>query len=393
MSTWRTPAARPCWVFGFFGENLDKLGKVSNLLASTLQGVRGTRKAIANQPVGGYYLNIHVSRLRAARYGLTQGAVQRIITMAIGGEPVSTMVRGLQRLAINVRYYRNLRGSVSALRELPIATPNGTFITLGMIANIRYSAGPPEIDSQNAQTVNYINITTNGGDTLGYVHRANATIRRHVVLPAGYTYQWIGLYKQIQEANTRLKFAVPLVLLTIFILLFIATGSIARVLGVLLSVPFGLVGAVWALYFLHYQLSVAVWVGIIALAGLCAEMGLVLLLYLDVSFTEAKKNDRLRNRRELFEAVRTGAVRRIRPQTMTVCAALIGLTPLLWVHGAGATVMRRLAAPMIGGLGTAFVLELLVLPALYYIAMRWKLAPGWQTGSPIDSSHATGDIK
>ncbi len=211
------------------------------------------------------------------------------------------------------------------------------------------------------------------------MRRANVAIRGHVVLPAGYTYEWIGLYKQIQEANARLKLAVPLVLLSIFILLFVSTGSVGRVLGVLLSVPFGLVGAIWALYFLHYQLSVAVWVGIIALSGLCAEMGLVLLLYLDVSFQQAKREGRLRNKRELFDAVYNGAVRRIRPQTMTVCAALIGLTPLLWVKGAGSTVMRRLAAPMIGGLATAFVLELLVLPALYFIVMHWRLRQQFQT--------------
>ena len=304
------------------------------------------------------------------------------------------MVLGLQRLPINVRYDRNLRGSISELKQLPIAAPDGTFITLGMLAHIHYSSGPPEIDSQDAMTVNYINITTTGGDTVGYVRRANAAIRSHVTLPPGYTYQWIGLYKQIQQANARLKLAVPMVLLTIFILLFVATGSVGRVLGVLLSVPFGLVGAIWALYFLHYQISVAVWVGIIALSGLCAEMGLVLLLYLDVSFAQAKKSGLLRDKHDLFNAVHTGAVRRIRPQTMTVCAALIGLTPLLWVHGAGATVMRRLAAPMIGGLGSAFVLELLVLPALYYLVMAWHLRGHFANQQAKPSSHtpSEGDL-
>ena len=365
-----------------FGENLSVLGKLSNQMARVLQTVHGTGSAIANQPLGGYYLDIHVKRLVAARYGLTQAAVQRIITMAIGGDPVSTMVLGLQRLPINVRYFRKLRGSVSELKQLPIATPNGTFITLGMVADIHYSAGPPEIDSQDAMTVNYINITTTVGDTVGYVHRANAAIRSRVTLPAGYTYEWIGLYKQIQEANARLELAVPMVLLTIFILLFVSTGSVGRVLGVLLSVPFGLVGAVWALYFLHYHLSVAVWVGIIALAGLCAEMGLVLLLYLDVSFNQARTAGRLRNKQELFDAVHTGAVRRIRPQTMTVCAALISLTPMLWVKGAGGSVMRRLAAPMIGGLATAFILELLILPALYFIVMQWVLRKEFRAPTP-----------
>ena len=364
-----------------FGENLIVLGRISNRIAKILQSVHGTGSAIANQPMGGYYLDIHVNRLKAARYGLTQAAVQRIITMAIGGDPVSTMVLGLQRLPINVRYFRNLRGGVTALKQLPIATSNGTFITLGMVADIHYSAGPPEIDSQNAMTVNYINITTTVGDTVGYVHRANAALRGHIVLPAGYTYQWIGLYKQIQQANARLKLAVPMVLLTIVILLFVSTGSVGRVLGVLLSVPFGMVGAIWALYFLHYHMSVAVWVGIIALSGLCAEMGLVLLLYLDVSLRQAREAGHLRNKQDLFAAVHAGAVRRIRPQTMTLCAALISLTPLLWVQGAGGSVMRRLAAPMIGGLATAFVLELLVLPALYFIAMQWVLRKEWGTSA------------
>jgi Cu(I)/Ag(I) efflux system membrane protein CusA/SilA len=183
-----------------------------------------------------------------------------------------------------------------------------------------------------------------------------------------------------------------MVLLTIFILLFISTGSVGRVLGVLLSVPFGLVGAIWALYFLHYQISVAVWVGIIALSGLCAEMGLVLLLYLDVSFKEARKNGRLRNRRDLFAAVHTGAVRRIRPQTMTVCAALISLTPMLWVKGAGGSIMRRLAAPMIGGLATAFVLELLVLPVLYFIVMHWLLRKEFDFANDVPTVKEGGTV-
>jgi Cu(I)/Ag(I) efflux system membrane protein CusA/SilA len=366
-----------------FGENLKVLGRVSNQIAHVLQGVPGTDGAIADQTLGGYYLDIHINRLRAMRYGLTQAAVQRIITMAVGGDPVSTMVRGLQRLPINLRYFRKLRGSASALRELPIATPDGGVITLGLIAKIHYAAGPPEIDSQNAMTVNYVNITTATRDTVGYVQRANAAIRRGVRLPTGYTYQWIGLYQQIQEANARLELVVPMVLLIIFILLLVSTGSLGRVLGVLLSVPFGLVGAIWTLYFLHYQLSVAVWVGIIALGGLTVEMGMVLLLYLDVSLKQAHKDGRLGNQRDLFDAVYTGAVRRIRPQTMTACAALVGLTPLLWATGAGGSVMRRLAAPMIGGLGTAFILELLVLPALYYIVMAWRLRKQWNTLPPV----------
>ncbi len=375
-----------------FGENLKVLGRVSNEIARVLQGVDGTGSAIANQTLGGYYLDIHIHRLQAMRYGLTQAAVQRIITMAVGGDPVSTMVLGLQRLPINIRYFRKFRGSATELQDLPIVTPNGSVITLGMIAQIRYAAGPPEIDSQNAMTVNYVNITTTTGNTVGYVNRANVAIRRRITLPAGYTYQWVGLYKQIQEANARLELVVPMVLLIIFILLLVSTGSVGRVLGVLLSIPFGLVGATWTLYFLHYHLSVAVWVGIIALCGLTVEMGMVLVLYLDVSLQQARNDGRLESQQDLFDAVYTGAVRRIRPQTMTACAALIGLTPLLWATGAGGSVMRRLAAPMIGGLGTAFILELLVLPALYYIVMGWQLQKQCSASTmvPPESNFETG---
>ncbi len=373
-----------------FGENLATLQKVSNRIAQVLQQVPGTQSAIANQPVGGYYLDIHVSRVKAGRYGLTQAAVQKIVTMAIGGKPISTIVIGLERFPINVRYLRNLRGNLAALRQLPIQTPNGNDITLGMVANLHYSPGPPEIDSQDAMTVNYINLTISDTNTVGYVQRASRAIQRQVVLPSGYTYAWIGQYKQIELANARLKLIVPLVLGVIFMLLFVATRSVARVLAILLTVPFGLVGAVWALYFLHYHMSVAVWVGMIALAGLAVEMGVVLLVYLDVSFATARREGRLNTRGDCYDAVYSGTVRRIRPQTMTVAAALTGLMPLLWVQGAGADVMRHLAVPMIGGLVSAFVLELLVLPALYLVAMNYQVRRQHQPAALAGSNPSRG---
>jgi len=355
------------------GPDLEELGRLSDQITQTLDHVSGTTSAIANQTLGGYYLDIAVNPAAAARYGLKLGDVQNIISMAIGGDQVSTMVLGQQRFPINLRYFRALRDEPDQLKQIPVPTPDGSTIPLGMLADIRYDSGPPEIDSSDAQTINYINLTLWTPDVAGYVQRADQAISEQITLPAGYTYEWIGQYQQIQLANQRLTLAVPLVLLAIVILLFMATGRLARVLGVLLAVPFGLVGAIWALWFLDYQLSVAVWVGIIALAGLCAEMGLVLLLYLDISFTQAHNAGRLRNPHELLHAVYVGTVRRIRPQTMTVAAALVGLTPLLWAQGTGSEIMRHLAAPMIGGLITSFILELLVLPALYYSAMRFKL--------------------
>ncbi len=361
------------------GSDLAVLGRLSNEIARALTPVRGTLSAIANQTLGGYYLDIHVQRGVAARYGLTVGAVQRVISMAIGGEQLGTMVLGVERYPINLRYPVNLRDSPQALRQLPVMLPGGGSIPLGMVATIRYDAGPPAIDSYDTRTVNYINVTTQVSDLVGYVRRAEAAIARSVTLPPGYTYEWVGQYQQIHAANQRLALAVPLVLLAIIVLLFLATGHFMRVLGVLLAVPFGLVGAFWALWILHYQLSVAVWVGIIALAGLAAEMGLVLLVYLDVSVRQARESGHLRNRDELLEAVYTATVRRIRPKTMTVSAALGGLAPLLWADGAGADMMRHLAVPMIFGLITSFALELLVLPTVYYMMMSYALRDQFET--------------
>ncbi len=366
------------------GANFGELGRLSNEIARAITPVRGTLGAIADQPLGGYYLDIKVRRDIAARYGLTVGAVQRVISLAIGGERIGTMVLGVERYPINLRYPVNLRDRPDALRELPIMLPGGGSIALGMVATIRYDAGPPSIDSYDTRTVNYINVTTRVSDVLGYVHRADAAIAHGVTLPPGYTYEWIGQFQQIRAADARLALAVPLTLLAIIVLLFLATGDFLRVLGVLLAVPFGLVGAFWGLWLMHYQLSVAVWVGIIALAGLAAEMGLVLLVYLDVSVRDFRESGRLRGRADLLEAVHTATVRRIRPKTMTVSAALVGLAPLLWARGAGADIMRHLAVPMIFGLITSFVLELLVLPTLYYMVMSHALAHEFEPHGPRD---------
>ncbi|EQD70291.1 heavy metal efflux pump, CzcA family, partial [mine drainage metagenome] len=361
---------------------LAVLGKLSNQIARAITPVRGTLSAIANQTLGGYYLDIHVRRDVAARYGLTVGAVQRVISMAIGGERIGTMVLGVERYPINLRYPVNLRDQPDELRQLPVMLPGGGSIPLGMVATLRYDAGPPSIDSYDTRTVNYINVTTQVSDLVGYVRRADAAIAEGVTPPPGYTYEWVGQYQQIRAANHRLALAVPLALLAIIVLLFLATGHFMRVLGVLLAVPFGLVGAFWALWFMHYQLSVAVWVGIIALAGLAAEMGLVLLVYLDVTLREFRDTGRLRNRNDLLEAVYTGTVRRIRPKTMTVSAALVGLAPLLWAQGSGADIMRHLAVPMIFGLITSFILELMVLPTLYYMVMSYALRHQFEPHTP-----------
>ena len=374
------------------GPDLAVLGKLSNDIARAITPVKGTLSAIANQTLGGHYLDIRVRRAVAARYGLTVGAVQRVISMAIGGEKIGTMVLGVERYPIDLRYPVDLRDAPDELRQLPVMLPGGGSIALGMIATIRYEAGPPSIDSYDTRTVNYVNVTTQASDLLGYVRRADAAIGKAVTLPPGYTYQWVGQFRQIRAADERLALAVPLALLAIVMLLFLATGHFLRVLGVLLAVPFGLVGAFWGLWLMHYQLSVAVWVGIIALAGLAAEMGLVLLVYLDVSVREFRESGRLRSRADLLEAVYTGTVRRIRPKTMTVSAALVGLAPLLWAQGSGADMMRHLAVPMIFGLITSFVLELMVLPTLYYIVMSYALRHHFEPDGPLSGKEGRAGL-
>ena len=378
------------------GPRLSVLGTLSNEIAAAITPVRGTLSAIANQTLGGHYLDITVHREVAGRYGLTVGAVQRVIETAIGGRRIGTMVLGVERYPIDLRYPVDLRDHPDALRQIPITLPDGNSIPLGMVADIRYSPGPPEIDSYDTRTVNYINVTTQVPDLVGYVRRANAAIEKTVALPAGYTYEWIGQFEQIRAANARLLMAVPLVLLGIVVLLVLATGNVASTLGVLLAVPFGLVGAFWGLWFMHYELSVAVWVGVVAVAGLSAEMGLVLLVYLDVSLRQAQESGRLNSRADLLEAVHTGTVRRIRPKTMTVSAALMGLAPLLWVQGSGADVMRHLAVPMICGLITSFLLELLVLPTLYYMVkgytLRDRFASAAVRAKPPGDPHPEDDL-
>ncbi len=373
------------------GPHLRELGVLSNKIAAAVSQIRGSVNAVANQTLGGYYLQIHIHRQIAAQYGLSIAAIERVIRIGVGGKSIDTVIKGQQRFPINLRYFRSLRQRPSDIRQLPVRTPGGGTIPLGVVAAIYYSNGPPEIDSYDAQIVNYINITSSAQNTMGYVRRASAAIRQHVNLPPGYTYSWIGTYRQIELTNQSLRLAVPLVLLIICIILFLATGHVLRVLGVLLSIPFGLIGAFWAIYLMHYELSAAVWVGIIALAGLCTEMGLVLMVYLDIAVRDALDRNAIKSRRDLLNCVYTGTVRRIRPQTMTVSAAVIGLTPMLWMKGAGGGIMRHLAIPMIGGLASSFLLELLVLPALYYMVMGIALRKYMAESTPLPPQETTAE--
>jgi Cu(I)/Ag(I) efflux system membrane protein CusA/SilA len=350
------------------GPDLPTLARLATQASSILKlSVPGTVDAFPERAFGGLYLDVNINRTAAARYGLTTGDVQDVVRTAIGGMKVSTAVEGLERYPINLRYARDLRDDPTSLKQVLVPTPSGAQIPLGELADLKIDPGPPMIRSEGGRPETLVYVVPNR-DVGSYVAQARQVIASRLALPAGYTLAWSGEFEQIRQTNARLVWAVPLTLLIIAVLLYLATASVFRTAVVMLAVPFSLVGAVWLLWLLGYHLSGAVWVGMIALAGLDAETGLVMLLYLDNSFDRFRAEGRMRNRQDLWHAVHDGAVKRIRPKTMTVAAAFIGLVPLLWATGTGADVMRRLAAPMLGGLSTSFLMELLIYPAIFYIA-------------------------
>jgi Cu(I)/Ag(I) efflux system membrane protein CusA/SilA len=362
-----------------FGPDLQTLAKLAEQASAILkQSVPGTMDAYPDRAFGGYYLDININRSAAARYGLTTGDVQDVISTAVGGMKVSTAVEVLERYPINIRYARDLRDDSSTLKQVLVPTPSGAQIPLGELADMKINPGPPMIRSEGGRPETLVYVVPNR-DVGSYVSEAKQVIAQKLARPAGYTLSWSGEFEQIEETNARLIWAVPLTLLIIAVLLFLATASVFRVAVVMLAVPFSLVGAVWLLWLLGYHLSGAVWVGMIALAGLDAETGLVMLLYLDNSYKRFKAQGKMNSKDDLLHAVHDGAVKRIRPKTMTVAAAFTGLVPLLWATGTGADVMRRLAAPMLGGLFTSFLMELLIYPVIFYVAKNLTLDHEWSS--------------
>jgi Cu(I)/Ag(I) efflux system membrane protein CusA/SilA len=354
------------------GPDLKVLSGLAGQVAEVLKTSEGTGQytvsAFPEKTVGGNYLDIRINRDEIDRYGLVVGDVQDVIMSALGGMNVSSTVEGLERYPVNVRYPHELRDNVPALKQVLVPTPTGTQVPLGQLADFHIHKGPPMVKSENARLTSWVFVDIAGVDVGTYVANAQRAVSEKVQLPQGYSIVWSGQYEYMQAAKQHLMIAIPLAFVAIVLLLYTATHSWLRVGIVLLAVPFSLVGAIWLLYLMGYNLSLAVGVGMIALAGLDAETGLVMLLYLDTSFERFRSEGRMRNRHDLWHAIHDGAVKRIRPKTMTVMAAGIGLVPLLWAHGAGADTMRRLAVPMIGGLATSFVMELLIYPVIYYVA-------------------------
>jgi len=356
------------------GPDLATLADLSRQIAQVVRTADGTGaytvSAFPEKSVGGNYLDIRIDRDEIARYGLNVGDVQDVIMSATGGMNVGSTVEGLERYPINVRYPHELRDSLTALGQTLVATPKGAQVPLAQLAQIQIHKGPPMLKSENAVLTSWVYVDIAGIDVGTYVHNAQRAVEKQVKLPSGYSIVWSGQYEYMESARKRLEVAVPLAALIIILLLYLATNSWLRVGIVVLAVPFSLIGASWLLFLLDYNLSLAVWVGVIALAGLDAETGLVMLLYLDNSFERFKAEGRMHSDDDLWHAIHDGAVQRIRPKMMTVMVVFVGLVPLLWGTGAGADTMRRLAAPMIGGLATSFVMELLVYPVIFFQAKR-----------------------
>ena len=354
-----------------FGPDLGEIQKLAVQIEKELAEFPNTRSAFAERTVGGYFLDFVVNREAAARYGLKVGDVNDIIESAIGGKNITTTVEGRERYSINTRYARDFRQDIDALKRVLVPTPTGAQVPISLLADIKYKTGPPSVRSENGKLVGFVFVDITTSDIDGYVRKASQQLGQRIQYPPGYYIQWAGQFQYLQEAKERLKIVIPFTLLIIFMLIYISTRSVIKTGIVLLAVPFSLIGAFWLLYLLGYNMSVAVWVGLIALAGLDAETGVVMLLYLDHAWEKFRAEGRMNNMRDLHDAVIEGAVSRVRPKIMAVSAILFGLLPIMWSPAAqaGADVMKRIATPMIGGVITSAFLNLLIYPVIYII---WK---------------------
>ncbi|HEX4084865.1 MAG TPA: CusA/CzcA family heavy metal efflux RND transporter [Chthoniobacteraceae bacterium] len=358
-----------------FGPDLGGIQNVGVQIERALSDLPGSRSVFAERTTGGYFLDFTVNREAAARYGLNVSDVNDVVETAIGGKAITTTVEGRERYSVSARYAPDFRQDIDSLRRVLVPTPGGAQVPLGLLANIQYRTGPPDIRDEDGQLVGFVFIDLSTSDIDGYVKNAAERIRQRVQFPPGYYMQWAGQFQYLKQAGQRLKIVVPFTLLLIFLLIYLNCRSITKTFIVLLAVPFSLVGAFWLLYLLGYNMSVAVWVGLIALAGLDAETGVVMLLYLDQAWERYRAEGRMRTMEDLYAAVKEGAVGRIRPKIMTVCAILFGLLPILWSPStqAGADVMKRIATPMVGGIVTSAILELLIYPVIFVIWRKRSL--------------------
>jgi Cu(I)/Ag(I) efflux system membrane protein CusA/SilA len=358
--------------FKIMGPDLEVLNRLAGDAEAIFKSLPETASAFAERVTGGYYLDFAINRREAARYGLTVGDVQDVIATALGGMNLTQTVEGLERYPVNLRYFENYRENLPALRRILIPTMSGSQVPMEQVADIKVHQGADMIRSENARRSAWLYVDIRGIDVGSYIVKAKKAISARLKLPPGYNYLWSGQFEYMEQARQRLQVIIPITLAVIFFILYVNTASIAKVFIVLLAVPFSLVGAIWLLYLLGFHLSLAVVVGLIALAGLDAETGVVMLLYLDIAYHRHQVEGRLNSYRDLEDAVMEGAVQRLRPKLMTVLAILMGLLPLMYGHGAGSEAMKRIAAPMVGGVVTSFFLELFIYPSIYVL---WK----WHT--------------
>ena len=353
-----------------YGSDLNEIQRLGTQIEGMMPQIAGTRSVFAERTGGGYFLDFKWNRDAIARYGLSIDDVQSVVMNAIGGENVTTTIEGRERYPVNVRYLRDLRSDMNKLERVLVPVMGGqTQIPVSQLASVQIAAGPSMIRDENGMLNGYVYVDITGRDVGGYVQEAKKLLREKLTLPPGYTLTWSGQYEAMERVRQRMIIVLPVTLALIVMLLYFNTRSLAKTLIILLAVPFSAVGAIWLLHVLGYNMSIGVWVGLIALMGVDAETGVFMILYLDLAFDQAKKEGRLSSLAGLQEAIMHGAVRRIRPKVMTVACMFLGLVPIMWSTGAGADVMKRIAAPMIGGIFTSFILELVVYPAIYEV---WK---------------------
>ncbi len=352
------------------GPDLDVIQDLGLRIEAVVKDIRGTASVYAERTAGGYFLDFDLKREELARYGMTIAQAEMAITSAIGGENITTTVQGRERFPVNVRYFRDYRNSIENLNRTLVSTMDGKQIPMAQIAEIKLRSGPGMIRDENGRLTGYVYVDIAGRDVGGYVDDAKAAVMAAVTMPPGYTLVWSGQFEYMQRVKERLLVVVPITIFIIFLLIYFNTQSAAKTLIIFLAVPFSAVGAIWLLYLLGYNMSIAVWVGLIALMGVDAGTGVFMLLYLDLAYYGMRDKGSMKTKEHLREAIVEGAVKRLRPKFMTVAVMFLGLVPIMWSTGAGSDVMKRIAAPMVGGIFTSFIMELMVYPAIYEV-WRW----------------------
>jgi len=380
------------------GTDLAEIDRLAKQVERVIKAVPGTSSAYAERGIGGYYLEIVPDREALARYGILIQDVQDTIASALGGQTVTTTVEGRQRFTVNMRYPRDLRDNPKAIAsDILVPMPAGGAVPLGEVARIEPARGPTSIRTENGQLATYVYVDIRDRDIGSYVADAQAAVRDSVQFPPGYYVVWSGQYEYLQRAAARLKIVVPVTLTIIFLLLYLNFRAMTETLIVMLSLPFALVGGIWMMWWLGFNLSVAVAVGFIALAGVAAETGVVMLIYLDHALAEMKAGrsaeGRALTRQDLHDAIMTGAVERVRPKMMTVVAIMAGLLPIMWSTGTGSEIMQRIAVPMIGGMISSTLLTLIVIPAIFGLVKGRGLPSGERAAGAEEHAVAASGMR